>query len=77
MLQQDQNLSNPHALCRETALPGACFDEYRSQDVHEEVWGHGPIGWMFTLQLEAGCLFEGCCLSLCIYSQTRWPIRLS
>ena len=67
MLQQDQNLSDSHALCRKIALPGACLDEHRSQDVHEEVWGYGPIGWMLTLQLGALYLFEGFYLSLCSY----------
>lgn len=57
MREQDEDLSDSHALCGETALPGACFDEHRSPDVHEAVWGDGAIGWMSSLPLEAHSLF--------------------
>ena len=71
MLQQDEDLADPHALCGEIALPGAGFDEHRRPDVHEEVWGDGAIGGLSSLPLEARYP------SLCIYSQSLWPIRPS
>ncbi|EKD17104.1 DNA-directed RNA polymerase II subunit RPB2 [Drepanopeziza brunnea f. sp. 'multigermtubi' MB_m1] len=44
MQEQDQDLANPHAIRREAALPRTGVDEYRSSDVHHEIWDFSSLG---------------------------------
>lgn len=46
MQEQDQDLTDPHPLCCEIALPGACLDEHCCKNVYEEVRHLGALSFI-------------------------------
>jgi hypothetical protein len=48
--EQDQDLSNPHPLCRKATFPRVSIDEYRIKNVYQEVWNYSTL-----MRKDGGC----------------------
>jgi hypothetical protein len=57
--EQDQDLTGPHSLRGEVALPRVSIDEYRITIVHEAIWNHSPLGsgWRLYEKRAEGVIF--------------------
>lgn len=49
--EQDEDLAGAHSLRDEAALPGVGVDEYRGENVHQQIWGERAL----STQMDEWC----------------------
>jgi hypothetical protein len=49
--EQDEDLANPYPVCCQVAFPRAGIDEYRLQNVHQEIGYFGEVRYIFEMEM--------------------------